>query len=238
MDRRSNREIDRLLKRGRRKGWKALQKTIRAAVDGGPKELLEALNFVLEGPSVRSQTAWIIFTRVGPSVEIPVYNWSRRQLPIDPTTVGDRSGVLLVGQRALREMADRTIREATPRCNSARECLKVAIYGLWIIVEAFKKALDAPPGSPLYEVGVRLSKGALKYNKKAFIEEYSRDCELAVDMLLTFWAAPEVWLQRLRKCKYSKCRKPYFLDRSAGRHARFCKDAHRVASSRSARARR
>ncbi len=49
---RSSREINKVLKRGRRKGQAALQKTIQATVDGGPNELLDALNLV--GPSFKS----------------------------------------------------------------------------------------------------------------------------------------------------------------------------------------
>jgi hypothetical protein len=117
------------------------------------------------------------------------------------------SAALLVAVQAARAIADCAAYHREPRDDWARLILRQTIYAL--------------------EATGRHGQAARRNGRS---DELAEGIQLACDLLLTLWQASEDWFRRLRKCRYDKCRKPYFLDRAPAGHATFCSAKHIVAA--------
>jgi hypothetical protein len=190
----------------RYKGGKGLHKRIRAAIAGGPKEWLEVLN-AFERPG-GDEVDYSDLARVARKVlKSPArLRQHAKRIRIEVVLLP-----LLIAFNCLRSMIMTMVADGNPRSALARNLLADAIRGLmdWNDRKDTRRPLPADTAT------------AISYG-----------CDEAIELLLSFWAADEGFLCRLRMCEYKKCSAPYFLDRAPARHARFCSPSHRALSHR------
>lgn len=233
-------------KRGRRKGALSVRETIDLAIAGGPNTLIAALNVAvkpgLAPPSDASvqeleehaKATWddtketVSGIRRHTEIASPV----RDSGAVEPEEAEvDDAGDLLpvfLALGAIRAIADVTIGTGIPKSQKAREILRREQYALGrsrdLILQALPRELPPVDSPDLAEVAKQVEE------YRGLLDHIDR----AMDLLNSFWSAPEAWLRRLRRCQYVGCRSPYFLDRAAAGHARYCSTNHRVYANRRA----
>lgn len=226
MDRRSDQEKRRVLSRGRRKGQKTQIRKIYDTVLGETTKLLDALNIAVPDAALEGSLEQTRELKAHLDTLLEARGLERASDSLD---------FLKYGLYAVQNLADCVIhegRKANVRGASAREMFVETVHYFAtyreVLQEEESDALTFPPGT---------------YSPRAILDPYQPDqppgknwvqvgldhCNLILRLLLDLWAAEEAWLRRLRKCGYSECRKPYFLDRAPRGHARFCSDRHKVA---------
>src|SRR5262249_887026 len=122
---------------------------------------------------------------------------------------------------AIRHIADLAVKEKQPRSHAARRVFESEMHALVESVRQLRgraEALEALAAAGNAEAAEALGED----------RELLASLDLALDLLAHFWSAPSEWLYRLRKCEVSRSGAPYFLDRAADAHARFCSVKHRV----------
>jgi len=194
------------------KGARQLHRKIRAATDGGPKELLAAMN------------------SFGNVHESFVGNFESASILAGLQHAGVASGatqnklLLPFAQAflALRAMVVEMVEtDEGPRSPGVRRYFTEAICTLG----AMQHRTACPSHRPNPQ-----RQG--KRNGREVEQRLLKNCVDATDLLLKFWAANDAFLERIRVCEFGKCGR-FFLDRGTARQGRFCGVAHRVAAHRS-----
>jgi len=193
-------------RRGRKKGIDKIWTPIRAALSGGPHELLDALNAIAREEDYSAEARKALLE----------HNVGKLSVIEDPRGLAP----LWFAMKGIQRMADFIIEERDPQCDQGR-------YMADGIITTLTRGRD--------EARRRSSANEATVGDLFAYGEAESNCEEASKLVHIFLSAPEEWLSRLRKCGYEKCKTPYFIDEAPGSHARFCSDKHRVAANRAAR---
>ena len=193
------------------KGARQLHRKIRAAIDGGPKKLLAAMNFfgnVHESFVGNFEPAAILA--------------GLRQAGLPSR--GTQNKLLMpfaLAFLALRSMVVEMVESSVLRSPAVRRYLTEAIC----ILGAMQHQIACPNHRPSPQrQGKRNGREVEQRQLQNYVD--------ATNLLLAFWAANDSFLERIRVCGFVKCGR-FFLDRGTARRGRFCKVAHRVAAHRS-----
>jgi hypothetical protein len=231
----------------RYKGGKGLHKRIRAAIAGGPKELLKALN-ELSRNRPETATAPDAHATAAHSTGLPgsaddqglseligrvlrEHNFFRDDDGLTSTDqrLDESINRVLGGYlQELKEPAKDLFRDDDELTLMATNCL------LW----SARKIIDSmiQEGDPRSKAVVWIILEEIHWLKDRAIDfskapsYLSLHFDMAAAFLLALWAASDAFLGRVRRCHYVKCRTPYFLDRAPAGHARFCSPSHRARS--------
>ena len=150
----------------------------------------------------------------------------------------------------IKEATDCMVKTDDPRCKNARSIIKGDLHQLMVgakrCLQDAQEALTRLPKLNLSNESIRYMRGLFESfrNQPTFDnfddimtvfsgegEAYREFVRLSLrylyldissDLVLFFWNCPDDWLGRLRKCAYQECTAPYFLDRTAAGHTRFC----------------
>ena len=229
----------------RYKGGKGLHKRIRAAIAGGPKELLKALN-ELRRNRHKTATAPDVHVTAAQSTKLPgstdgqdlreligrvlrehnAFRDDDRLTSVDQRLDESINRVLSGYLLELKEPAEDLFRHDDELTLMVTDCL------LWSAGKVIDSMIQE--GDPRSKAVVRIVLEEIHWLKDRAIDfskapsHLSRHFDLAAAFLLALWAASDAFLRRVRRCHYVKCRAPYFLDRAPAGHARFCSLSHRA----------
>jgi len=194
------------------KGAKQLHRKIRTAIDGGPKELLAAMNMFgnVHESFVGNFEPATILASLGRAAVASGATQNKLLLPFALAFVALRSMVV--------EMVET---DDVPRSPGVRRYFTEAIWTLG--------AMQHRTACPSHRLNPQRQG---KRNGREVEQRLLQNCVDATDLLLKFWAATDAFLERIRVCEFVKCGR-FFLDRGTTRRGRFCGVAHRVAAHRS-----
>ena len=207
-----------------RQGQRALLKSIRQALRGGPERICQVLN-AFHSPQAHfggTRRRWPEFPPSKNQILRTVFRVHLETLPLYQQSIGRL--VLTTALEHIRSVLDQMIKAREPRAERVQKFVLDRLG--FMLVRAAKHSRTIDELVPLTDLSERQREELLR------ADAAHRFYIIAATVLLDLWRGSDDWLRRLRRCGFAKCDRPYFLDRTTSGRARFCGSTHRQADRR------
>jgi hypothetical protein len=225
-----------------KKGGKARQRQLRDFLDRHPQVFVDALNVLhntFGSSPFSTETVRALSSKKHFALEDPF-------TPAAATgkVIKDRRGAsrpepramvtLWVAVNAIKEAVHQIIKQKNPRSKCVRHIITPTIHRVRDVQMGFEAKkhqvmLRANPGVDAFDLGTKGGLDARSLQLAIPLEVSAGYCGFVTGILENFLGLSADYLRRLRRCKWPKCRNPYFVDRAAGARAAYCRGSnHRI----------
>jgi hypothetical protein len=224
---------------GAKKGGQARQRQLHDFLGRQPRRFVDALNvlhqtfgsaaFSIErARALRNKTHLELHNVFTPPDGIPddVEMVASREPQVRAT--------LWVAVNAIREAVHQIIKQNNPRTRCVRHILLPALHQLRDLKMGFEAKryqieLSANPGVDAFELRAKGGLDGRSLEMAVRMLSNAAYCYIGVVILENFLELSAEYLRRLRRCKWPKCPRPYFVDRAAAARAAYCPNTdHRI----------
>lgn len=226
-----------------KKGGKARQRQLRDFLDKQPQVFIDALNVLhntFGSSPFSTETVRALPSKKHFALEDPFFMPAAAKAKV----IKDRRGVLRpepramvtlwVAVNAIKEAVHQIIEQKNPRSKCIRHIIRPTIHQVRDVQMAFEAKrhqviLRANPGVDAFDLRAkgRLDARSLHLAMRMMLS--ASYCGIVTGILQNFLRLPDDYLRRLRRCKWPKCPRPYFVDRAAAARAAYCPGSdHRI----------